>query len=194
MDWTAARLTARGGGERAGARALGDGRGCTSPTWMPTPRGLSSTSEPSLSPQSTSSPPGVKRRTSPVTTGPRMARSCGHCGAGEVEVVFIRAIGCRHCRHPARLRSFASGLPAGIRLVRHEVDAQLILDAADRARAIFPDGQRVVREGREWRLSSNSQVRARLGRCRSQALRHGATVVSRKHGTVSWGGRPCRPG
>jgi hypothetical protein len=46
----------------------------------------------------------------------------------------------------------------GISLVRHEVEAQLILEAADRARAIFPDGQRVLGEGREWRLGSDGDV------------------------------------
>jgi hypothetical protein len=47
---------------------------------------------------------------------------------------------------------------AGIPLVRHEVNARLMLDAADRARALFPDGQRVLREGREWRLGADADV------------------------------------
>ena len=47
---------------------------------------------------------------------------------------------------------------AGIPLVRHEVGAQLFLDGADRARAIFPDRQRVVRDGREWSLGTDADV------------------------------------
>lgn len=46
----------------------------------------------------------------------------------------------------------------GIPLVRHDIDARLVLDAADRARAIFPTGQRVLRDGREWRLGTDADV------------------------------------
>jgi hypothetical protein len=46
----------------------------------------------------------------------------------------------------------------GIPLVRHEVDAQLILDAAERARTIFPGDQQVVRDGQEWRLGADADV------------------------------------
>ena len=45
----------------------------------------------------------------------------------------------------------------GIPLVRHEIDAQLILDAAERARTIFPSGK-VVRDGQEWRLGTDADV------------------------------------
>jgi hypothetical protein len=47
---------------------------------------------------------------------------------------------------------------AGISLARHELDAQLILDAADRARALFPDDQRARRDGREWRIGTDADV------------------------------------
>jgi hypothetical protein len=46
----------------------------------------------------------------------------------------------------------------GIPLVRHEVDAQLILDAAERARTIFPGGNSVVSDGQEWRLGTDVDV------------------------------------
>jgi hypothetical protein len=46
----------------------------------------------------------------------------------------------------------------GIPLVRHEIDAQLILDAAERAQTIFPSGQYVLRDGQEWRLGADADV------------------------------------
>jgi hypothetical protein len=60
---------------------------------------------------------------------------------------------------PPGLMSVVCEWPAvGIPLVRHEVDARLILDGADRSRGIFPDGQRVLRDGREWRLGTDADV------------------------------------
>ena len=46
----------------------------------------------------------------------------------------------------------------GIPLVRHEVDAQLILDGAERARTLFTGDQRVLRHGQEWRLGADADV------------------------------------
>lgn len=46
----------------------------------------------------------------------------------------------------------------GIPLVRYDIDARLIRSAADRALAIFPKGQRVRRDGREWRLGADADV------------------------------------
>jgi hypothetical protein len=46
----------------------------------------------------------------------------------------------------------------GIPIVRHEVDAQLILDGAERAKAIFPGDRQVLRDGQEWRLGANADV------------------------------------
>jgi hypothetical protein len=45
----------------------------------------------------------------------------------------------------------------GIPLVRHEIDAQLILDAAERARTLFSGGT-VTRDGQEWRLGTDVEV------------------------------------
>jgi hypothetical protein len=45
----------------------------------------------------------------------------------------------------------------GIPLVRYEIDAQLILDAAERARTMFPSGK-VVRDGQAWRLGEDADV------------------------------------
>ncbi len=46
----------------------------------------------------------------------------------------------------------------GLALVRHEIDASLILAAAGRARAIFPSGTTAVRDSHEWRLGTGSDV------------------------------------
>jgi hypothetical protein len=47
---------------------------------------------------------------------------------------------------------------AQIPLQRREIDAQLIVDAAERARAMFPDGNQVQRDGRQWLLGSDIEV------------------------------------
>jgi hypothetical protein len=60
---------------------------------------------------------------------------------------------------PAGMLTVLCEWPAlDIPLVRTEIDAQLLLDAADRARALFPDGPQVSRDGREWRLATASHV------------------------------------
>lgn len=41
---------------------------------------------------------------------------------------------------------------------RQELDARLILDAARRARAMFPDGETVRLDGREWRLGTDRDL------------------------------------
>ena len=45
-----------------------------------------------------------------------------------------------------------------IPVVRQEIDAQLILDAAERARAMFGDGHHVLRDGRAWRLGTDADA------------------------------------
>lgn len=46
----------------------------------------------------------------------------------------------------------------GIPVAHREIDAQLILDAAERARAMFGDGHHVRRDGRDWRLGTDVDV------------------------------------
>lgn len=46
----------------------------------------------------------------------------------------------------------------GISVARQEIDAQLILDAAETARAMFGDGRHVFRDGRTWRLGADADV------------------------------------
>lgn len=43
-------------------------------------------------------------------------------------------------------------------LVRHELDARLMLDAADRAGTLFPTGKTIARDGQEWRLGTDADV------------------------------------
>jgi hypothetical protein len=45
-----------------------------------------------------------------------------------------------------------------IPVVRQEIDAQLILDASAKARAMFGDGRNVLRDGRAWRLGADSDA------------------------------------
>jgi hypothetical protein len=47
---------------------------------------------------------------------------------------------------------------AAIPLVRYALDGRLMLDGARRARATFPAGQRVLRDGVEWRLGSDAEI------------------------------------
>lgn len=46
----------------------------------------------------------------------------------------------------------------GIPLLRQEIDAQLVLSAAERARTLFPKGHHVSRDGREWRLGTEADI------------------------------------
>jgi hypothetical protein len=46
----------------------------------------------------------------------------------------------------------------GIPVARQELDAQLIRDAAENARAMFGDGHHVLRDGRAWRLGADADV------------------------------------
>lgn len=45
-----------------------------------------------------------------------------------------------------------------IPLVRHELDAQLILDAADRAQTLFSGGKLVTKDGQQWPLGTDTDV------------------------------------
>jgi hypothetical protein len=45
-----------------------------------------------------------------------------------------------------------------IPVVRQEIDARLILDAAEKARAIFGDGHHVLKDGRPWRLGTSAEA------------------------------------
>jgi hypothetical protein len=45
-----------------------------------------------------------------------------------------------------------------IPLLRQEFDPQLIFNAAERARALFPAGHHVPRDGREWRLGTEADI------------------------------------
>ena len=45
-----------------------------------------------------------------------------------------------------------------IPVTRHEIDARMILDAAEAARAMFGDGRHVSRDGRAWRLGTSTEV------------------------------------
>jgi hypothetical protein len=46
----------------------------------------------------------------------------------------------------------------GVSLVTYEIDAGAILDGAERAKALFPDGNEVLKDGRQWRLGGDAEV------------------------------------
>jgi hypothetical protein len=45
-----------------------------------------------------------------------------------------------------------------IPVLRQEIDARLILDAAEKARTIFGDGRHVLKDGRAWRLGTSAEA------------------------------------
>jgi hypothetical protein len=45
-----------------------------------------------------------------------------------------------------------------IGVARQEINAQLILDAAENARAMFGDGHHVLKDGRAWRLGADADA------------------------------------
>jgi hypothetical protein len=60
---------------------------------------------------------------------------------------------------PSGTVTFVCEWPAvGIPVVRHEVGAQLILDAAKRAETVFPGDRQVLRDGQKWRLGADADV------------------------------------
>lgn len=46
----------------------------------------------------------------------------------------------------------------GIPVACHQIDAQVVLDAAEKARAMFGDGHHVLNDGRKWSLGTSADV------------------------------------
>ena len=84
---------------------------------------------------------------------------CGVVGAAvEGRAASTRATGSHRCHHRVR-STFVCEWPAvEISVVRQEIDAQVILDGAEKARAMFGDGHHVLRDGRAWRLGTDAEV------------------------------------
>jgi hypothetical protein len=84
-------------------------------------------------------------------------RGGGHSGAGESR--FDQAYWISPPLPPPGPVAVVCEWPAvEIAVARREIDGQLILDAVERARAMFGDGQHVLKDGREWRLGAGRDV------------------------------------
>ncbi|MHB1569983.1 MAG: hypothetical protein ACYC0H_12375 [Solirubrobacteraceae bacterium] len=59
---------------------------------------------------------------------------------------------------PGPLAVFCEWPAVEIPVVRQEIDARLILDAADTARAMFGDGHHVLKDGRAWCLGTSAEA------------------------------------
>jgi hypothetical protein len=59
---------------------------------------------------------------------------------------------------PGPVAVFCEWPAVEIPVVRQEIDARLIFDAAEKARAIFGDGQHILKDGRAWRLGTSAEA------------------------------------
>lgn len=90
--------------------------------------------------------------------GPLMWPLTGGGGGGGGESHFRQGYWISPLPPPGPVAVVCEWPALGIPIVRHEVDARLILDAAERARAMFPEGHRVRGDGCEWRLGTDADV------------------------------------
>jgi hypothetical protein len=86
--------------------------------------------------------------------GPVMQSLSGHRSGGRGESRFDQAYWIVPLPPPGPVSVVCEWPIVQIPVERVDIDAQLILDAAERARAMFGDGLRVHRDGREWRLGT----------------------------------------
>jgi hypothetical protein len=83
-------------------------------------------------------------------------RGSGHSGGGESR--FDQAYWISPLPPPGRVVVVCEWPAVEIAVGRLEIDARLILDAAERARAMFGDGRHVRKDEREWRLGADPDV------------------------------------
>jgi hypothetical protein len=90
--------------------------------------------------------------------GPGMwpLRGGGHGGGGESR--FYQGYWISPLPPPGPVGVVCEWPAVEIPIVRQEIDAQLILDAAEKARAIFGDGHHVLKDGRAWRLGTSAEA------------------------------------
>ncbi len=82
----------------------------------------------------------------------------GRGGAGGGETRFRQGYWISPLPPSGELTVLCEWPDLGIAVSRTEVDTKLILDAAERAQSLFPDGDHVLRDGRQWRLGTASDV------------------------------------
>ena len=78
--------------------------------------------------------------------------------AVEGRAAFTRATGSHLCHRWGRSVVVCEWPAVEIPVTRQEIDAQMILDAAEKARAMFGDGHHVLRDGRAWRLGTGADA------------------------------------
>jgi hypothetical protein len=83
-------------------------------------------------------------------------RGGGHGGGGESR--FYQGYWISPLPPPGPVGVVCEWPAVEIPIVRQEIDAQLILDAAEKARAIFGDGHHVLKDGRAWRLGTSAEA------------------------------------
>jgi hypothetical protein len=90
--------------------------------------------------------------------GPVMQSLSGHRSGGRGGSRFDQGYWISPLPPPGPLSVLCEWPIMQIPVERREIDAQLILDAAVRARAMFGDGLHVHRDGRQWRLGTAGDV------------------------------------
>ncbi|MFZ0387547.1 MAG: hypothetical protein WAL22_17930 [Solirubrobacteraceae bacterium] len=90
--------------------------------------------------------------------GPTMRplRGGGHGGGGASR--FHQAYWISPLPPPGPVELVCEWPAVEIPVARQEIDAQLILDAAESSRAMFGDGRHVLRDGHDWRLGTDAEV------------------------------------
>jgi hypothetical protein len=90
--------------------------------------------------------------------GPTMWSLSGGGGGGGGESRFRQSYWISPLPPPGPVGIVCEWPAVDIPVVRHEIDARLILDAAGKARAMFGDGHHVLRDGRAWRLGADADA------------------------------------
>ncbi len=90
--------------------------------------------------------------------GPVMRPLRGGGRGGTVESCFHQGYWISPLPPPGPVGVVCEWPAVAIPVSRQEIDGQSMLDAAERARAMFGDGHHVLRDGREWCLGSNAVV------------------------------------
>lgn len=90
--------------------------------------------------------------------GPTMWPLSGGGGGGGEESRFRQGYWISPLPPPGPVGLLCEWPAVEIPVVRQEIDAQLIRDAAEKARAMFGDGHHVLRDGRAWRLGTDADA------------------------------------
>jgi hypothetical protein len=90
--------------------------------------------------------------------GPAMRCLGGGGRGGAAESCFRQGYWISPLPPPGPLAVLCEWPAVKIAVTRQEIDAQMILDAAETARTMFGDGQHVSRDGHAWRLGTSTEA------------------------------------